>query len=160
MEHRLGVPALLGMAMLLLTGCEWDKQLPFKKNGLDPALVGFWWKLLPDTTFSFALYEQALIEFKPGEELNTMRRWNVRGGEPYQHVEADRPKPVFTKRGMIYVANFFIQAAPYALHGDTLTVKKNWPPYDYPVYYVRIADTSGLDWAAWHRKSIRPKYRE
>lgn len=148
----------LVMAVLLLgvVGCEWDKRLPFRENELDSALMGFWWKVLPDTTLSFALYTQALVEFKRGAEGGTMQLWRAYGTAPNQHVTPSRPEPVFTKGGLLYrmgngALKAFILALPYSLRGDTLTIVRGEAPDDYQVRYVRVNDTSSLDWAAWHK---------
>lgn len=148
----------LVMAVLLLgvVGCEWDKRLPFRENELDSALMGFWWKVLPDTTLSFALYTQALVEFKRGAEGGTMQLWRAYGTAPNQHVTPSRPEPVFTKGGLLYrmgngALKAFILALPYSLRGDTLTIVRGEAPDDYPVRYVRVNDTSSLDWVGRHK---------
>lgn len=149
---------VLVMAALLLgvVGCKWDKRLPFRENELDSALLGFWWKVLPDTTLSFALYTQALVEFKRGAEGGTMQLWRAYGGEPYQHVAPASPEPVFTKGGLLYTMGHgaleaFIQALPYSLRGDTLTIVRGEALDEYPIRYVRVNDTARLDWVGRHK---------
>ena len=72
--RRKYIGALVMAALLLgVVGCKWYKRLPFRENELDSALLGFWWRVLPDTTHSFALYTQVLVEFKRGAEGGTMQ---------------------------------------------------------------------------------------
>lgn len=151
-----GCAALLVLLLLLLVGCEWDKRLPFRRNELDPALEGFWWRVLPDTTYSFALEAQALVEFKRGEEVHMLHLWRAIGGHaPYLHVGSATPEPVFTKGGKLYRIGYnfealahFVWAVPYTLVRDTLTITRYGAEGDYAVRYVRVVDTSSLNWAA------------
>ena len=57
--------ALLVMPLLaMVLSCDWDEKLPFKRNELDAGLLGFWWRVLPDTAYDLAVWTQALIEFR------------------------------------------------------------------------------------------------
>lgn len=121
--------ASLTLALLSLAGCGWEERLPFVHNELAPSLVGFWWRVLPDTTYAFALRTQALVEFKRGEETNTVYKWSTVGFSECPHVHGRGLGAVFTKRGMIYRMPGFSRT-PYSLRGDALTITRGQAPDD------------------------------
>ena len=145
--------ALLVVPLLaMVLGCDWDEKLPFRGNELDAGLLGFWWRVLPDTAYDLAVRTQALIEFR-------------REGEECPHVEGNSGKAVFTKRGKLYQLSSgpvsdFIEAAPYSLRNDTLTITRGEQLEAYTVRYVRVLDTSSVNWVARRRACRRWLPRE
>ena len=88
--RRKMLSALLVVPLLaMVLGCDWDEKLPFRGNELDAGLLGFWWRVLPDTAYDLAVRTQALIEFRREGEENTMRMWRAYGGDECPHVEGN-----------------------------------------------------------------------
>ena len=156
--RRKMLSALLVVPLLaMVLSCDWDEKLPFRGNELDAGLLGFWWRVLPDTAYDLAVRTQALIEFRREGEENTMRMWRAYGGDECPHVEGNSGKAVFTKRGKLYQLSTgplsdFIEAAPYSLRNDTLTITREEQLEAYTVRYVRVLDTSSVNWVARRRE--------
>ena len=158
--------ALLVVPLLaMVSGCDWDEKLPFRGNELDAGLLGFWWRVLPDTTYDLAVWTQALIEFRREGDGNTMRLWRAYGSDECPHVEGNSGKAVFTRRGKLYQLSTgplsdFIEAAPYSLRNDTLSITREEQLEAYTVRYVRVLDTSSVNWVARRRACRRWLPRE
>jgi hypothetical protein len=159
---RRGAPIWLAAALLLLgfNGCEWDERLPFNGNELDPALLGFWLEV-PSNPKEWRIADSVgvykLSQFK-------------RDGDDYHRVLLECPfeafgrvvrvvqEPVFTKKGFFYrigtgdLFTYYLDAQPYSIHGDTLTLRSRWSGWE---HYVRVSDTSTVDWAT--RRAMRKR---
>lgn len=159
---RRGAPIWLAVALLLLgfNGCEWNERLPFKGNEFDPALLGFWLEV-PSHPKAWRIADSVGVY-----KLSQF----VRDGDSYHRVLLECPfeafgrvvriahEPVFTKRGLFYriinndLFTYYLDAQPYSIHGDTLTL--GYARYGW-VRYVRVSDTSTVDWAT--RRAMRKR---
>lgn len=158
---RRGAPIWLAVALLLLgfNGCEWDKRLPFKGNGIDPELLGFWLELPSHPK-----------EWRIADSVGVYKLFQFeRDGDSYHRVLLECPfeafgrvvrvaqEPVFTKKGFFYKIRtvddyaHYLGAQPYSIHGDTLTIGSA----RYGDHYVRVSDTSTVDWAT--RRAMRKR---
>lgn len=159
---RRGAPIWLAAALLLLgfNGCEWNERLPFRGNELDPALLGFWlevpshpkaWRIAD----SVGVYKLFQFERDGDDYHRVLLKCPF---EAFGRVVRIAHEPVFTKRGLFYriinndLFTYYLDAQPYAIHGDTLTIGSGWYGED---YYVRVSDTSTVDWAT--RRAMRKR---
>ena len=159
---RRGAPIWLAAALLLLgfNGCEWNERLPFKGNELDPALLGFWLEVPSNPKAcriadSVGVYKLSQFE-RDGDDYH--RVLLECPFEAFGRVVRVAEEPVFTKKVFFYrienndLFTYYLDARPYSVHGNTLTIRSR--EYGW-VRYVRVSDTSTVDWAT--RRAMRKR---
>lgn len=142
------------LSILAFSGCKWDKRLPFEGNTIDPRLEGFWMRDEPDLE-----WKQRMDSVGVEELIQFMREgdycYRVRLMCPFDacgKVVRVGKEPVFTKQGHLYsikaidMLPYYMAATSYWVREDNSALTIGAASFSQE-RYVRVEDTSEVDWA-------------